>query len=529
MSIFEEIPVSWLSTKFQVDLQKIESAARIISSLSAESNNTVDIFPSLYESQVPDQFFEKHWPEFCSVASESFKIFLKTNELSFFGFGQREFELCQLKYSISDRFNPIAKSLTRSTKFHEVWNIESNDYYPLLDYQEDIYVRAKGELATPYSRLVIQMPTGSGKTRTAMELVCDVLNSNKSVIWLANTEELCDQAFETFLKTWPMKALVDSEAYNLVRYPKSKSINPTKEAKFFVSSIQSLWSNQDVSPLIKETSFFDNLDLVVFDEAHMAIAKTYNRILTELLARSKYSAKFIGLTATPGRGLTNSLKRFNPELEDENRSLAEFFNNKLISLRPLEGYADTFDFLKSRGVMAKIKLHRIEGLTILDSYKDISPQLRDLVSNSRERNFNLIAAILVQLKLGKRILLFANSVDHSRFIVSIITALGYTSQHLDANSSDRDSIISNFKSGNTQLLSNYGILSTGFDDPKLEVIFISRLTKSIVLYSQMIGRVLRGETINGTENASVFTVDDNIKGLPKNDEIYNYFDSYFSI
>lgn len=528
MSMFEELPVSWLSSKFQVDLQKVEDAARIISSLSVESDNTVDIFPSLYESQVPDQFIESNWSELCEVASESFKIFLRNNGLSLKEFGQKEFLLCVSEYGIPNRFNPLTRSTSRNTKFHQVWNVASNDFYPLLDYQEDVYVRAKKELETPYSRLVIQMPTGSGKTRTAMELVCDVLNSNKSVIWLANTEELCDQAFETFLKTWPTKALVDSEAYNLVRFPKSKTISPTNKAVFFVSSIQSLWSNQDISPLITQTNLFNNLDLVVFDEAHMAIARTYNRIVTELLARSQHSAKFIGLTATPGRGLTNALKRFNQELEDENRSLAEFFNNKLISLMPLDGHMDTFGFLKARGVMAKVKLHRIEGITILDSYKDISPQLRDLVSNSRERNFNLIAALLVQLKQGKRILLFANSVDHSKFIVSIITALGYTSQHLDANSSDRDSIISSFKKGDTQLLSNYGILSTGFDDPELEVIFISRLTKSIVLYSQMIGRVLRGKAINGTENASVFTVDDNINGLPKNDEIYNYFDSYFS-
>ena len=74
---------------------------------------------------------------------------------------------------------------------------------------------------------------------------------------------------------------------------------------------------------------------------------------------------------------------------------------------------------------------------------------------------------------------------------------------------------------------NYGVLSTGFDDPQIDVVFMARPTNSIVLYSQIIGRGLRGPVIGGTDYCEIYTVFDNILDLPENNEIYSYFDEYF--
>tara|TARA_B110000503_G_C7154975_1_gene416892 strand:- start:137 stop:1735 length:1599 start_codon:yes stop_codon:yes gene_type:complete len=529
MSLFNEIPLSWLGTNYSADLQKIEDSAFLIKELSDVNIELSEIYSNLYEAQVPDNFIKNQWRFICDVSSDYFKSFIQEKGLSRESFGEKEFKECRSRFDISKRFQPGNITQGFSIKSHEQWNVKNESYFPLLDYQEDVFIRAKELLTIPYNKFVIQMPTGSGKTRTAMELVCEILNKKKSVLWLANTEELCDQAFETFLNTWQKKHLVNSEAFNLPRFTDSKNMSSDNDKPtFYVSSVQGLWSNNNVSSIITEKKLFKYVDLVVFDEAHMAIAKTYKKIITSLLANSNYSSKFIGLTATPGRALTNSLKRFNSEIEDDNRSLSDFFLNQKISLKPKE-FGTALDFLRARGVIAKVELKRIQGLTINnEEYNGVSEKLLKIVSSSNERNFNIIATLLVQLRAEKRILLFANSIEHSRFIVSIISSLGFNAQHLDANSSgSRAELIRDFKKGEIQLLSNYGILSTGFDDPKLDVIFISRVTKSIVLYSQMIGRVLRGPIINGTSNATVFTIDDNIKGLPKNEEIYNYFDTYF--
>lgn len=526
MSLFFEIPLSFLAENSRIEIGLVEEAAKLITEL--KDLDPMDAYPIIYESLVQDEFLQENWAGICDTGTYHLKNFLEESNISKVAFTSDVFEKCKEKFNLSERFNLTkSREKTIGDSFRQ-WDIENSSYNPLLSYQESVYQRASELLKIPNQRLVIQMPTGSGKTRTAMELVCDTLNSGSSVLWLANTEELCDQAFGSFVDTWPKKALLNSAAINLVRNSKDKLQALDERSIFYVSSIQSLWSNGGVSSVITQEKLFKDVGLVVFDEAHMAIASTYKQIIIQIIANSNRQPKFIGLTATPGRSLTNSLSRFNEEVVDENRALSDFFNNNKVSLEAPEGFETPLDYLRSLGVIASLELHRIEGVTIEDrSYASISKNLTNIISKSTTRNFNIVSSLLVQLKQGKRVLLFANSIEHSKFIVSVVQALGFQAVHLDSHVSNREGIITQFKESKIQLLCNYGILSTGFDDPKLEVIFVTRVTKSIVLYSQMIGRVLRGEKIKGTASAKVFTIDDNIKGLPKNEEIYEYFDTYF--
>ena len=64
------------------------------------------------------------------------------------------------------------------------------------------------------------------------------------------------------------------------------------------------------------------------------------------------------------------------------------------------------------------------------------------------------------------------------------------------------------------VLCNYGVLTTGFDAPLTSAAIISRPTKSLVLYSQMVGRVIRGPRVGGTPEAEIWTViDTNLPGF----------------
>ena len=73
---------------------------------------------------------------------------------------------------------------------------------------------------------------------------------------------------------------------------------------------------------------------------------------------------------------------------------------------------------------------------------------------------------------------------------------------------------------------NYGVLATGFDAPTVDVVCIARPTKSPVLYSQMIGRGLRGQSY-GTEQCLVLEVLDNFVGQPNQDGLYSQFKDYW--
>lgn len=58
------------------------------------------------------------------------------------------------------------------------------------------------------------------------------------------------------------------------------------------------------------------------------------------------------------------------------------------------------------------------------------------------------------------------------------------------------------------VLSNYGVLTTGFDAPAASAAVIARPTRSLVLYSQMVGRVIRGPKAGGTSTCDIVTVTD---------------------
>jgi superfamily II DNA or RNA helicase len=70
-------------------------------------------------------------------------------------------------------------------------------------------------------------------------------------------------------------------------------------------------------------------------------------------------------------------------------------------------------------------------------------------------------------------------------------------------------------------------LTTGFDAPNTDVVFISRPTLSPVLYGQMIGRGLRGPAVGGTEKCSIIDVRDNLVGFGDDEQVYSKFDEFW--
>jgi DNA repair protein RadD len=114
-------------------------------------------------------------------------------------------------------------------------------------------------------------------------------------------------------------------------------------------------------------------------------------------------------------------------------------------------------------------------------------------------------------------------------VCALLSYFGVKAAHVDGatGSQRRSAILQAFKSGDIQVICNFGILTTGFDAPQIDVVFISRPTTSIVLYSQMIGRGLRGPKLGGTAGCRLIDVRDNIEGFAGND-LYEYFEEYWT-
>jgi superfamily II DNA or RNA helicase len=151
------------------------------------------------------------------------------------------------------------------------------------------------------------------------------------------------------------------------------------------------------------------------------------------------------------------------------------------------------------------------------------------VASSNVRNLEIMKKLLLSCREGRRILFFACNVKHSRFITSLLTYFGIKAAHVDGTTAKhrREHVIEAFRNGDIQVLCNYGVLTTGFDAPNTDEVFISRPTNSVVLYSQMIGRGLRGTTIGGTERCRISDVKDNISGFGNQVRVYHWFEEFW--
>ena len=167
----------------------------------------------------------------------------------------------------------------------------------------------------------------------------------------------------------------------------------------------------------------------------------------------------------------------------------------------------------------------------MEKFLELPPQIIKQLSYDKVRNFELLKKIdlKIQHNPNAKVLFFGLSIEHSKFICAILNTLGIKASHVDGKTSlnRRASTLEDFKKGKLNVLCNERLMSTGFDAPKTDTIVIARPTFSIVLYSQIIGRGLRGPAIGGTENCTIIDVKDNISGFSDHDFVYEYFDEYF--
>ena len=137
------------------------------------------------------------------------------------------------------------------------------------------------------------------------------------------------------------------------------------------------------------------------------------------------------------------------------------------------------------------------------------------IGRDRSRNSMIVREIKRLNGLGKRkILFFGCSVAHSRQIAMLLKVLyhmkvKYVDSKMDLDA--RVNAIEQFRSGDLEVLCNFDVLTTGFDAPNIDCVFVGRPVKSTLLYTQMIGRGMRGTKSGGTENMLLVDVDDNFQ------------------
>lgn len=405
----------------------------------------------------------------------------------------------------------------------------------LHKYQFSVKTRAKKSIEQPSSRVLIHMPTGAGKTRTACELMVDMLRSENPgealIIWLAHSEELCLQAVEAIERAWTAKGDHDAEILRLWgTYPKPTIV---PERGFVIASFQTVYAmltsaSRDLQILRQIGA---RTKMIVIDEAHKAIAPTYETAISAL-SMASIPPRIVGLTATPGRS----------DDPIENRKLTHFFNDKKISLADDDGneLSDGIGYLQELGVLAKLVREPIETKISIDLTNEEIKQLSNLMElpesflkrlgGQHERNLLIFNKMMQLCDEGRQVILFACSVAHAELLSDLCVSKNIPARLVTGKTAPEDRLnwIDEYKRGQVQFLINYGVLTTGFDAPNTDTVFITRPTASVVLYSQMIGRAIRGKKNGGNEYARIIDVVDNLNGMPTENLAFNYFNNIWN-
>ncbi|WP_272938834.1 DEAD/DEAH box helicase [Mycolicibacterium agri] len=382
--------------------------------------------------------------------------------------------------------------------------------YPLFPHQRLAAKRVTALLMEEPHRVVLHMPTGSGKTRTAMSVIADILNQGepKLIVWLAHSEELCEQAVEEFKKAWSAQG---NRPVAVHRWWGPHSLeSPLIRDGIIVGGLQKVYSSARKT-LTEIGSMAGRVDLVVMDEAHQAIAPTY-RLILDVLTESGRPAPLLGLTATPGRTWSDI---------DEDQRLADFFYRKKVSLE-VEGYDSPIRFLVDEGYLAETEFVQLEyaggrdpsprELQEIRESLDIPQDIINLLAADVQRNMLILSRTETMCRRHHRIIVFAATKDHALVLATVLRARGTWAYAVtgETPSSERSRIIETYRadSDETRVIVNYGVLTTGFDAPKTSAAVIARPTKSLVLFSQMVGRATRGKRAGGNARAEIATVVD---------------------
>lgn len=323
--------------------------------------------------------------------------------------------------------------------------------------KEDVY-----SLWDKMDNLMIQMPTGTGKTIVFTSVVRDIrrwcsLHSPESkILIVAHRKELITQA-SSKLKDVPHGIIMSGTKQQMQHMVQ-------------VASIQTFMSCRNY-----ETMRHYRFDFIIIDEAHHSIASGYQK-LWEMYPHSKK----LGVTATPWRMNHCGFRSL----------FSEIILSKPIEWFVNEHYLSNYDYISIRRNSETQK-----AVNSIDRYGVDGDYLESELSNVFDCD-HIRAELYKSYKKfadGKKGIIYAIDRRHAANILDLYASHGVSIRMIDGTTpaDERQSIIDDFKDGVVRVIVNVNIFSEGFDCPDIEFIQLARPTRSLTMYLQQVGRGLR--------------------------------------
>ncbi|HWL64254.1 MAG TPA: DEAD/DEAH box helicase family protein [Steroidobacteraceae bacterium] len=412
------------------------------------------------------------------------------------------------------------------------------DLHALQDFQLEVQKKLLAVLENRAGRAIVTLPTGGGKTRVAVDTIRDWLTgrfrisasgSGNAVLWLAHTEELCEQATLCFREVWqgssnvcPVLLFRFWGGYTRDLEEHRETLSTLEQRPAVLVSTPQRLRNLMEGKIANGEPILDALmrlvGLIVIDEAHRAAAPTYQQIITHF-SQAAHEPAIVGLTATPFRAeyAVNDPIAGTLELREMFRTIIE----------PLEVLGeDPRATLQERGYLARpvfdviqteTRMKPPEGLDLdnltSETIERIDYALKLRADKPERRLVILDRIVTLCADPSALVIYFGPTVQDAECMAFLLRQKGVEAAFVSGETRDvsRRKIIGDFKAGKTQVLCNCEVLTTGFDAPKVTHVVMARPTVSQVLYEQMVGRGLRGPRFGGTATCHVIDLEDNYR------------------
>lgn len=330
----------------------------------------------------------------------------------------------------------------------------------LRDYQRDLIDRIAAEYTAGSPSVCAVAPCGAGKTVMVGWMAGKTALIGKRVLFLVHRRELIDQSDRTFSAMGINHGIISAGA--ACDYAASVQIGSTQTVARRLDKIQ--------AP-----------DFIIIDEAHHATAGTWRKIINAFPG-----ALTLGVTATParldGNGLGDIFKSLviGPSVDD------------LISRHSLTPYDYYAPPLKADLKTVHIRFGdyvKSELSAVVDDIDIIG----DIVKNYRK------------LADGRQSVCYCVSRAHSEHVSREFRAAGIPAAHVDGETprTERDQIISDFRSKKLRVLCNVDLLGEGFDVPGMDAVILARPIASLTLFIQQSMRPLRPDPDNPDKRAVI--------------------------
>lgn len=307
--------------------------------------------------------------------------------------------------------------------------------YKLRDYQAEIINKIQNSMLTGHRRIIVQSPPRTGKTVVMSEIARRATVKNRRVLFLIHRKEVLEQANATFKEQG-----VDFD----------------------------LLTSGMVQTLTRRVDKLDAPHIILVDEAHHALSKSYRRILDKF--KDAYVLLF---TATPVRLGREQLDQVADDIV-LGKSIKELTAAGFLA--PFRYYQPPAGFNQS-----KLKLSSTGDYT----NKSITSALQSCLYGDLVSHYKRLAA-------GKQAVCYCHSIDAAKHAAAEFNKNGIAAAEVDGTTprSERDELVKKFRDGAIKVMVNVNLFTEGVDLPDVDAVILARPTSSLSLYLQFAMRCL---------------------------------------